>query len=225
MLFDFNDPKLLEEVNPVDDYYRKYEIGMGDDYSGLMGDDTVYGPNNIERDQSLIGRLMDGNDHLQIYNGLFNDMNTNQGNDTIALFGGGGSVRGGKDNDVIEIYGGFWNGVNGNMGNDKITNFAPDANIVRGGQGDDTLINAGGGGNFYGDRGADTFRPYAYDDFGNYGGAMIIWDFEPGVDTLDLSTLGSGVYSINVPSGNTIVSVLYPDGFDQIVAVVEGVHI
>ena len=69
----------------------------------LTGDDTLIGSLD---GGSVAARLMGGDDFLELHSGLLNDVNTNWGNDRIRLFGGGGTVRAGKDDDVIDVVGG-----------------------------------------------------------------------------------------------------------------------
>lgn len=167
----------------------------------LTGDDTLIGSLD---GGSVSARLMGGDDFLELHSGLLNDVNTNWGNDRIRLFGGGGTVRAGKDDDVIDVVGGQWQHVNGNNSNDIITNYSEFAGTIRGGKGNDTLINADGGGYFYGDLGADTFRPYAINSSGQIiSGVMFVRDFQVGVDSLDLSALGA--HNIVYSEGNTLI--------------------
>jgi Ca2+-binding RTX toxin-like protein len=212
MLIDLNDPIL--GLNNFEDIF----IGESD-YSMLMGDDVVYGPKS---GVSIVGRLVDGDDYLEIYDGLRNNMNTNMGEDSIYLYGGAGSVRGGKNNDYFQITGGQWEEANGNKGNDFIINYARFAGNIRGGADDDTLVNAGGGGYFYGDRGVDTFKPFAVDNNGNITDIMFIMDFEVGIDSLDLTALSNYEF-VNLDSG-TVITSLMPNGTEVLVASLEGVY-
>ena len=142
---------------------------------------------------SVVARLGDGNDSAIISSGLFNDVNGNQGNDYFRIEGGSGRIRGGKGSDVVDITGGQYDAINGNNGNDIITNWSEFAGNVRGGQGDDLIIGAGGGMYAYGDLGRDTFKPYV-------GSSMIVMDYQPGYDSVDLSALGS---NYNIVTGTT----------------------
>ena len=197
-------------IRPGEDIYVGYEYE-----SLLMGDDTIYGPNN---GQSMMGRMLDGNDTLQVQGGLSNDMNLNRGNDSAFLYAGGGKIRGGSENDYLAIVGGQWDVVNGNRGEDYLINYSKFGGTIRGGSENDTLVNAGGGGYFYGDSGADTFKPYAVDANGNITNVMFIEDFQPGIDILDLGSIGGAniVYS----NGNTLIGSTLTG---ELVASLEGV--
>ena len=169
---------------------------------------------------SVSAWLGGGSDYLELHSGLFNDVNTNWGQDTINLYGGSGRVMAGKDDDIISIVGGQWDNVNGNMGNDVITNYSAFAGTVRGGKDNDLLINAGGG-YFYGNLGADTFKPYAIDSNGSpINGMMFVMDFQIGVDSLDLSALGG--YNIIYSDGDSLIGSSHTG---KLVAVVEGVAV
>lgn len=131
---------------------------------------------------SVIARLLGGNDYAEIHSGNNNFLNGNSGFDDIVIFGGAGRVLGGSEDDYIEINGGQFEKINGNRGNDYIVNYADFQVNVRGGSENDTIVSAAGSMNAYGDLGADTFVPLS-------GGFMIVKDYIPGFDSVDLSYL------------------------------------
>ena len=178
---------------------------------------TVFGPQD---GPSLLARLLGGSDSVVINGGLNNWVNTNWDDDKLFLEGGHGVARGGIGNDLLQVRGGFWNVVNGNQGNDEIINGGYLTGTLRGGAGNDTLVNFGGGvADFYGDDGADTFRPYVLDEYGNTGSTLMrIKDFEPGVDTLDLSAAGGANFSYI--DGHTYIGSNWNNG---LIAIVENV--
>ena len=114
--------------------------------------------------------------------------------------------------------GGQWQPVNGNNGDDIITNYSSFAGTVRGGKDNDFIENVGGG-YFYGDLGSDIFKPWAFDNYGNpIDGMMFIMDFQPGIDSLDLS--GAGVVNFVYSEGDTLIGSAYTG---NVIAVVENV--
>ena len=174
-------------------------IGFAD-YSAkdFEGDDILLGPQD---GVNLEARLHDGNDTARLYSG-FNRVNTNAGNDKVFINGGTGFLLGGSDNDTIEIRGGEFAKVNGNSGSDFITNFNGFSTEIRGGSGNDILVNeAAGIGIFYGDNGSDIFAPSVASNVNNLIATtyMIIKDFEPELDQLDLSKVGGAEF---LHSGN-----------------------
>ena len=136
------------------------------------GDDTYTGNNLIDL---IYGE--DGNDLLR---GL-------GGNDT--LYGGAGQDRlhGGTGNDI----------VNGDEGDDKL--FGQSGNdmllggaghdIIKGDDGDDIIIGGGGSDALFGGAGADVFRYTAPTD-SMVGSLDFIYDFQHGIDKIDLRDLG-----------------------------------
>ncbi len=197
---------------------RDYEtVGYTDSsFVQLAGDDTLYGPQD---GADLEARLLGGNDTAALYSG-FHRVNTNAGNDTIFIEGGSGFLLGGSENDTIQIAGGEFSSINGNKGNDTITNFNGFFSNIRGGSDNDVLINSGGGmGLFYGDSGADTFIPYAVNQYGAVLETfMLIKDYEPGIDTIDLSNVGGA--DIRYSGSDTLIG-SFATG--QLIAKVEGV--
>ena len=153
--------------------------------------------------------------------GYSNDVNLNKGNDSANLYDGGGRVRGGSDSDILNVVDGFWDVVNGNKGDDYLTNYSYAGGTLRGGARNDILVDAGGGADFYGDLGADTFRPYALESSGiPVKGHMVIKDFQPGIDSLDLSAIGGANYVYI--DGSTFIGSL---STGELVAVVENVFL
>ena len=159
------------------------------------GDDTLLGST---QGGSVIARLLGGNDTVEIYGGISNDINTNWGSDTINLFGGNGRIRAGANGHQIRISGGQFDVVNGNNGEDTITNWSAFAGTVRGGADNDLIIAAPGSGmNAYGDLGSDIFKPYI-------GSRTTVLDYQPGIDRVDLSELGNAYNIIQISSGLAI---------------------
>ena len=131
---------------------------------------------------NIKARLLGGNDYAELHSGNNNFLNGNSGFDDIVIYGGSGRVLGGSEGDTISIYGGQFESINGNRGNDYIVNHADLQINVRGGSENDTIISAAGSMNAYGDLGADTFIPLS-------GAFMIVKDYTPGLDRIDLSNL------------------------------------
>ena len=203
-----------------DGYFSSYIEGVNVSVESLIEEGEEWWMTTLAGDDNLDGsidggsvkaRLMDGNDQAIISSGLFNDVNGNRGEDKFFLEGGSGMIRGGKDNDWIQVEGGQWDHVNGNNGDDYIINYSDFAGNIYGGKDDDLLVNADGGGYFYGNLGADTFKPYA-------NGTMFVKDFEVGIDSLDLSALGS--YNTVYSEGDTLIGSVTTG---ELALVVEGV--
>lgn len=203
-----------------DGYFSSYIEGVNVSVESLIEEGEEWWMTTLAGDDNLDGsidggsvkaRLMDGNDQATISSGLFNDVNGNRGEDKFFLEGGSGMIRGGKDNDWIQVEGGQWDHVNGNNGDDYIINYSDFAGNIYGGKDDDLLVNADGGGYFYGNLGADTFKPYA-------NGTMFVKDFEVGIDSLDLSALGS--YNTVYSEGDTLIGSVTTG---ELALVVEGV--
>ncbi|MFN4057522.1 MAG: M10 family metallopeptidase C-terminal domain-containing protein [Roseinatronobacter sp.] len=70
--------------------------------------------------------------------------------------------------------------MDGGAGNDTIY----------GGDGDDTIIGGAGRDHLYGGAGADVFVFESFADLGNGTARDVIFDFELGIDRIDLSALG-----------------------------------
>lgn len=190
---------------------------------GGGGNDVVYG--GLEKDLMYGG---DGNDTLygnqradRIYGGDGDDV-IYTGNGHDKAFGGDGvdKIYGGNGNDVLSgndgndyLYGGNLRDIlYGGNGNDKL----------KGGNGDDTLVGGAGRDRQYGGDGADIFVFETVSDSAVGASRDFIYDFEVGIDDLDLSGLGAGLsfigtggfsntagevrYSIN-GSGQAIVAV------------------
>lgn len=146
---------------------------------------------------SVRARLLGGNDYAELHSGNNNFLNGNSGFDDIVIFGGSGRVLGGSEDDRIEINGGQFESINGNRGNDYIVNFADLQINVRGGSENDTIVSAGGSMNAYGDLGADTFVPLS-------GAVMIVKDYTPGLDRIDLSYLEPDYVTLQTDEGLSI---------------------
>ena len=106
----------------------------------LSGNDVINGSNN---GGSLIARLFDGNDNLNLNSGLLNDVNTNAGKDSIKIQGGSGKVLAGSNQDTIQYINGDFTSINGNKGNDLINLFGG-RGIILGGADSDTINLEGG---------------------------------------------------------------------------------
>ena len=106
----------------------------------LSGNDVINGSNN---GGSLIARLFDGNDNLNLNSGLLNDVNTNAGQDSIKIQGGSGKVLAGSNQDTIQYIDGDFTSINGNKGDDLINLFGG-RGIILGGADSDTINLEGG---------------------------------------------------------------------------------
>ncbi len=168
----------------------------GNDWlEGRGGNDWIYGG--------------DGNDHIVAGNGAIDVSVGNAGADKIFGQGGFDYIYGYADNDLLYggddtdvVYGGEGNDLlmgntgtdwlYGENGNDSIFG-EDDADLIFGGAGND-FIKAGTGNDWtWGGSEADQF---AFDDG---WGVDIIYDFEDGIDSLDLSgTSASGFADITV---------------------------
>lgn len=170
------------------------DLGTIDEYASAS--DARDFAENIEkrilaRDNVLIGskdggrvvaKMKGGDDYAELHSGVNNFLNGNAGSDDIIIYGGTGRVLGGSSGDNIEIRGGKYGAINGNKGDDYIVNYADLQVNVRGGADNDTIVSASGSMNAFGDKGADTFIPMS-------GAFMVVKDFQPGLDSLDLSNL------------------------------------
>ncbi|MDB4336785.1 hypothetical protein N9996_04315 [Synechococcus sp. AH-603-M21] len=121
----------------------------------LSNNDTINGSND---GGSLIAELYEGNDNLFLSSGLFNNVNTNAGEDLIEIKGGSGKVLGGSDKDTILYLDGEFTSINGNKGDDLI-NLEGGQGIIFGGKDSDT-INLEGGSFTYinGNKGTDIIN-------------------------------------------------------------------
>ncbi len=163
---------------------------------GTEGSDTLNG-NDINNIITGNG----GNDIIFGFDGS-DSINGNAGNDSVngntgadTIFGGQGSdsVLGGKDNDYV-------NGnndndtVNGNNGNDTVYGGKND-DLVYGGRDDDLVYGNLGNDTISGDLGDDTLSGNEGSDtfvFGVTSGVDIITDFDPTVDTIQLTSGANG---------------------------------
>jgi serralysin len=87
--------------------------------------------------------------------------------------------------------------------------------VIQAGAGNDIVIGGGGGDAIWGGAGADVFTYLAATD-SNSAGTDTIFDFQSGVDKLDLTALRTGasdVYGVAVSGGSTFIFVdLHGDG-------------
>lgn len=179
--------------------------GDGNDVlAGQHGDDFVYGGPGLDRAWGG-----DGNDRIEGEAG--NDTLLGEGgNDTILGGDGADVIAGQAGDDYLDGGGGpgavlandrIWGGdgsdrilgaagddqLRGEGGNDSITGGAG-ADLLAGGTGVDTLQGGAGDDSLYGDADADVFVFLAAGtaDPGGGGGADTVFDFEDGLDILDL---------------------------------------
>lgn len=190
----------------------------------------VFADNNVllgsEDGGSIYATMLDGDDFVELYSGERNHVNGNSGADTINLLGGEGDIYGGKDNDTIQIVEGEYS-VYGNKGDDYITNYSLGSIdgdcIAYGGQGNDVIVNFGGAMAAYGDIGSDTFVPWQTGE----EGLMSIYDFEVGIDTLDLSNLSitsTSILKTEDDNGNLVDSLFIGAGpYNELAVVAVGV--
>ena len=150
-------------------------------------------------------------DTINLRGGTFENINGNLGSDIINIQDGEAeTILGGADADLITNFSGKFTSINGNKGDDTIINDASPSGVLRGGKDNDLLINnSGATGNFYGDLGADFFKP-------SDQGLMTIKDFNPAVDSLDLSNLDT--FSTRINENNTLIETSF-----GVVAVLENV--
>jgi hypothetical protein len=192
--------------------------------SEVFADDNIL--SGSEDGGSVIATMLGGDDYVELFSGELNDVNGNAGADEINLFGGEGMIRGGRDNDSISIVEGSYS-VYGNKGDDYIENFSLGVNdgisIAYGGKGDDVIVNFGGAMAAYGDLGSDTFVPWQTSE----EGLMRIYDFEVGVDTLNLSNLdisNTAILKAENDNGKLVDSLFIGAGpYDELAVVVVGV--
>ena len=169
---------------------------------GTLGDDVLTG---LSGNDSISAR--EGNDSIA---GLDGDdwVHGNQGRDTIAGEGGNDDLRGGNDDDLLlggdgddtltgalgsdELQGGAGNDelygrpgsdtlVGG--GGDDLLSSGQDPDLLFGGDGDDTLRGMRGNDEVSGGVGADRF----WFHLASTQDADVITDFEPAIDTIELS--------------------------------------
>lgn len=161
---------------------RAYGGAGSDKLSGWGGDDALYGNEGNDR---LYGNQ--GND--QIYAGFGNDTVWG-GTGADSIFGGGGRDRlnGGGGNDHIV----------GNMGADSLIG-GTGHDTLNGGRGNDKLLGGSGADMLTGGHGRDVFIFQRNDlvDWDNLTGSCaerlaqidLVTDFNPEVDTIDLSSV------------------------------------
>ena len=138
---------------------------------GTDNDDTLPGTSK--------GDIIEGNGGNDYLQGL-------SGDDTLSGGTGMDNLHGGKGNDLLS--GGSENdNLAGEAGNDSLEG-GDGHDVLRGGDGNDLLIGGAGNDNLYGGAGADTFRFVTPDD-SLFGSADIIFDFEHGVDKIDLRSM------------------------------------
>ncbi len=121
----------------------------------LTGNDTINGSTN---GGSLKARLFNGNDNLVLSSGLFNDVNTNAGQDLIEIKGGGGQLRGGSDQDTFQYINGQFTSINGNKGNDFINLLGGQGMILGGADSDTINLEGGSFESINGNLGTDTIN-------------------------------------------------------------------
>ena len=126
-----------------------------------------------------------GNNYANtIFGSAFGDtINGLGGNDTIYGLGGNDLLSGGSGNDKVD--GGTGNDdVYGASGNDRLAG-GSGQDYLNGGTGNDKLLGGTGNDALVGGAGVDSFQFNAFD------GNDIIYDFDPGIDWLDLRGTGS----------------------------------
>ncbi len=193
--------------------------GAGNDaVNGGLGDDRLFGESGNDRMWGMQGddSMHGGGGNDRMFGGTGDDY-LNGGNDTDLLNGGIGddvlyggqgldTIWGGNDND--DLYGdGDDDKLNGQSGDDYINGGSGDDTLwgfegedflfgsygddkLYGGIDDDILIGSRGDDRLYGEAGTDQFL------FGDNWGDDTIYDFELGVEQIDLSSV-SGLANIN----------------------------
>ncbi|MCV0429534.1 MAG: M10 family metallopeptidase C-terminal domain-containing protein, partial [Roseibium sp.] len=164
-----------------------YGGNANDTLDGDNGDDVLRGENGND-----LLRGSDGDDIL--IGGAGNDLlKGGAGEDQLMGHNGGDTLYGGNSDDVLEGDNGT-DTLYGEIGNDTL----------RGGNDGDTLIGGKGDDFLFGQSGSDTF---VFDD---EWGDDIIYDFEDGSETINLSSVngvsGLADLSISGGAGNTIIS-------------------
>jgi hypothetical protein len=155
---------IAEIISFQDDEAALKALGL----SLLSGNDIINGSSN---GGSLKARLFTGNDNLFLSSGLFNDVNTNAGQDLIEIKGGSGKLLAGSDRDTIQYSGGQFTSINGNKGDDLI-NLTGGQGIILGGAGSDTLnLDAGTFQSINGNLGTDTINVWGGETERILGGA------------------------------------------------------
>jgi Ca2+-binding RTX toxin-like protein len=208
----------------------------GDDYlSGGDGDDLLEGRDGADRlvgdngNDALIGGA--GNDQAEGFSG--GDYITgNDGDDLLIghdgrdeLLGGAGAdlLYGGADADILSgetgadfLYGG--------LGDDYLAGGA-EGDVLVGEEGNDYLLGGGGADFMVGGAGADVFAFMAASESTRMN-LDVVFDFESGVDRLDLSALRTGAGSTvttRMQDGYTLVFVDQDgDGVEEFVVQVNG---
>ncbi len=170
---------------------RIWGMQGNDSMQGGAGDDLMFGGNGND--------YMNGNSNTDLVSG-------EAGNDTIYGGSGNDNLWGGDDNDALygESEDDKLNGMdgddymNGGFGDDTIWGFegidylfgSYGNDILLGGNGNDTLIGSRGNDRLFGQNGTDRFL------FGDTWGDDTIYDFQKGVEKIDLSAV-SGLSSFS----------------------------
>lgn len=164
-----------------------------DNLDGGAGADTLYGGDG---DDALYGG---GTDALtnKIWGGAGNDtISDGGGNGSLwgeagddKLYGGAGNdiLNAGEGNDTLRGAGGTDTLYGGN-GSDTLVEMAGD-DILQGGNQNDTLTGGAGADDLYGGTGKDVFLFKAAGDLGLSAAADQIFDWETGVDKINLKSL------------------------------------
>ncbi len=167
---------------------------------GGDGNDTI---NAMMEPASYYLRGGTGNDRIIAGDG-FNDINGNQGDDTIEGGEGGNSwLVGGQGDDSIVSYAGG-DIVYGNLGNDTLV-AGSGADTMRGGQGDDSVAGGAGGDWISGDLGHNTLSGGGGADIFHAGAGMdVVLDFN--VQEGDRVQLDPGVqYAVRQQGADTVI--------------------
>lgn len=180
----------------------------GDAFISLTGNDLLYGNGG---DDWLFGN--EGRDEIYGNQGE-DDIYGNMGSDT--LFGGqdADDFFGGQDGDFI--YGNLGNDiVYGNLGNDNLFGGQGD-DVIYGGPNDDILFGNLGSDILIGNKGNDQLVGGADNDtfvFAPGSDSDIIWDFQDGLDQIQIHETGASLSQvesdtlITLDSGDTILVV------------------
>jgi Ca2+-binding RTX toxin-like protein len=140
------------------------------------------------------------------------------GNDTLYGFAGNDLLSGGTGNDKLDGGSGF-DDLYGGSGNDRMAG-GTSSDYLSGGSGNDTLLGGTGNDELVGGTGVDVFQ------FNYANGSDIIYDFDTGIDYLDVRGTGaidefdllfrdvyvSGVLSTQINYGSGVVTLV---GVDQ----------
>ena len=185
---------------------------------GTASDDVIYGLGGNDRINGGLGNdELDGgagNDNLN-GGGGFDTLYGGTGNDVLSLRISdlGGNVEGGAGDDVLIGSDTTFslNTLNGNEGNDILRAGAGGASML-GEDGNDRLVGSAGDDQFVGGQGVDTFVFGAIWTNASSGFTDVIYDFEDGVEKIDLRD-----------SGLTFADLLITDdGFSAIITATAG---